>query len=126
MIEITQFEKRMQLVPTGTEPVKRRVNAGDPPHRSMIGIYQSTPHVKAMLEVIIDLRSGHRSTEIIPPVRISKHGRERQKRTISTLISKNQANIGANPRELGHRTFRKLKHKPIWAFDPFNTDLNSI
>jgi hypothetical protein len=49
MIKITQFEKGMQLVPTGTGPVKRRVNAGDPPYRSMIGIYQSTPHVKAML-----------------------------------------------------------------------------
>jgi hypothetical protein len=117
MIEITQFEKGMQLVPTGTGPVKRKVNAGDPPYRSMIGIYQSTPHVKAMLEAVADLRSGHRSTKVIPSVRILKHGRERQKRMISTLISKNHTNIGANPKELGHQTFRKLKHKPIWAFE---------
>jgi hypothetical protein len=79
-----------------------------------------------MLEAVADLRSGYRSAEIILSVRISKHGRGRQKRTTSTLISKSHTNIEANPRELGHRMFRKLKHKSIWAFDPFNTDLNSI
>jgi hypothetical protein len=126
VIEITQFEKGVQLVPIGTEPVKRRINAGDPPYRYIIGIYQSTLCIKAALEAVVDLRSGHRSTEIIPPVRISKHGRERQKRTISTLISKSHTNIGANPRELGHRVFRKLKHGLIWAFNLFNANLNHI
>jgi hypothetical protein len=28
MIEITQFERRTQSVPTGTEPMKGKVNAG--------------------------------------------------------------------------------------------------
>jgi hypothetical protein len=79
-----------------------------------------------MLEAVVDLRSGYQIAEIILPVRISKHGRERQKGTLSTLISKSHTNIEANPRELGHRTFRKLKHKSIWAFNSFNTDLNSI
>jgi hypothetical protein len=76
----------MQLVPTGTEPVKRGVSAGDPPYRSMIGIYQSTPHIKATLEAVVDLRSDHRSTEIIPPVRISKHGREREENDLNTNL----------------------------------------
>jgi hypothetical protein len=77
MIEITQFERKTQSVLTGTEPVKRGVNAGDPPHRYMIGIYQSTPHIKAMLIVVADLRSGHRSSKITSLAHISKHGRRK-------------------------------------------------
>jgi hypothetical protein len=100
--------------------------AGNPPCRCPIREHRLTPHTKATLMMVVDLRSGHRSTEITPPVRISKHGREKQKKTILILISKSHTNIEANPRELGHRTFRKLKHKSIWAFDSFNTDLNSI
>jgi hypothetical protein len=80
VIEITQFEKGMQLVPIGTEPVKRRVNAGDPPYRSMIGIYQSTPHIKATLQAVADLRSGCRSTKIASTARISKREREETER----------------------------------------------
>jgi hypothetical protein len=58
-----------------------------------------------MLEAVVDLRSGRRSTKIAYPVRISKHGRERQKETISTPISKSHTNIEANLRELDYRKF---------------------
>jgi hypothetical protein len=69
MIKTTQFERRMQSVPTGTEPVKDKVNAG------IIGVHQSTPQIKAMPMVVADLRSSHRSTKITSLVRISKHER---------------------------------------------------
>jgi hypothetical protein len=92
----------------------------------MIGGYRLTLHIKAMLEAVVDLRSGRRSTKIAYPVRISKHRRERQKGTISTLISKSHTNIEANLRELGHRKFGKLKHKSIWALDPYSINLDLI
>jgi hypothetical protein len=76
MIGITQFKRRAQSVPTGTEPVKGGVNAGDPPHQCMIRIYQSTSHVKAMPMVVADLRSGHQSNKITSLAHISKHGRK--------------------------------------------------
>jgi hypothetical protein len=75
MIKTTQFERRIQPVPTDTEPVKDKVNAGDSPHRCIIGVHQSTPHVEAMLRVVADLRSGHQSAKITSPACISKHGR---------------------------------------------------
>jgi hypothetical protein len=75
MIKTTQFERRTQPVPTGTESVKDKVNDGDSPHRCIIGVHQSTPHVEAMLRVVADLRSGHQSTKITSPACISKHER---------------------------------------------------
>jgi hypothetical protein len=92
----------------------------------MIGGYRLTLHIKAMLEAVVDLRSGRRGTKIAYPVRISKHGRERQKGTISILISKSHTNIEANPRELGYQKFRKLKRESIWAFDLFSANRNHI
>jgi hypothetical protein len=72
MIKTTQFERKTQSVPTSTKPVKDKVNVGDPPHRCMIGVHQSTPHIKVMPMVVADLRSGHRSTKITSSARILK------------------------------------------------------
>jgi hypothetical protein len=76
MIKITQFGRRMQSVPIGTEPVMDQANAGNPPYRCMIGGHRPTPHTPATLRVVADLRSGHRSIEVSPPAHISKHERD--------------------------------------------------
>jgi hypothetical protein len=126
MVKITQFGGIVRSVPTGTELLKGKVNIGDSPYRCMIWAHQSTLHTKAMLQAVADLRSGRRNIKIVSTARILKHGKERQEGTLSTQISKSHTNIEADPRELGHRAFRKLKHKSIWAFDPFSTNLNLI
>jgi hypothetical protein len=126
MIKITQFGGRMQSVTIGTEPVMDKANAGDPLYRCMIGGHRSTPHTLATLMVMADLRSGHWSIEITSPVRIPKHERERerQKRRSPAPISKDHTNPGADPKNLGYWTFRKLKQSLIWAFNPFDINLN--
>jgi hypothetical protein len=68
----------MQSVPIGTEPIMDQANAGDPSYRCMIGGHRSTPHTPGMLRVVADLRSGHRSIEVTPPVHISKHERDKR------------------------------------------------
>jgi hypothetical protein len=108
MIGITQFERRMRSVPTGAEPVKGRVNAGDPPRQYMIEIYQLTPRIKAMPVVVVDLRSGHRSNEITSLAHILKHGRrKRQKRTVPALILRDHTNPEADQ---GIRVIRQLRN----------------
>jgi hypothetical protein len=86
MIKTTQFGRRIQSVPIGTEPVMDQANAGDPSYRCMIGGHRPNPHTPAILRVVDDLRSGHKSIEVTPLVRISKHERD----TIEDLQHKSQ------------------------------------
>jgi hypothetical protein len=126
MVKITQFEGVVRSVPTGTRLLKGKVNISDSPYWCMIWAHQSTLHTKAMLQAVADLRLSRQNIKIVSTARILKHGKERQEGTLSTRISKSHTNVKANPRELGHRTFRKLKHKSIWVFDPFRFNLNLI
>jgi hypothetical protein len=78
MIKTTQFGRRMQSIPIGTEPVMDQANADDPPYRCMIGGHKPTPHTPATLLVVVNLRSCHHSIEVTPPMHISKHERDKK------------------------------------------------
>jgi hypothetical protein len=73
VIKTTQFGRRMQSIPIGTEPVMDQANADNPPYRCMIGGHKLTHHTPTTPRVV-----GHRSIEVTPPAHISKHERDKR------------------------------------------------
>jgi hypothetical protein len=126
MVKITQFERIVRSVPTGTGLLKGKVNIGDSPYRCMIWAHQSAPHLKAMLMVVTDLRSGHRNTKITCLAYISKHGRRETKGNCPCTNLEGSHESQSESMGISYCAVRKSKPGLIWVLDPFNTNLNLI